>query len=150
MPILRVEQKHEKPYEVDLVKDSVSIGRSSSNDLVFNHLSLSRHHARILKKEEGYFVEDSGSRNGTFLNGIRLKQQTLLKNGDAIQLGEILIRFTEPITDKVQVTDTAPALGFEATYMIDTDELNIKRYVQNAISSQTLIHQQPGQPATDN
>ena len=51
-----------------------------------------------------------------------------------------------------KVTDTAPALGFEATYMIDTDELNIKRYVQDAISSQTLIHKQTeaNRAVTDN
>lgn len=149
MPVLRVEQKHEKPYEIDLNKDSLTIGRSSSNDLVFNHLSLSRHHAHILKKDDIYMVEDAGSRNGTFLNGIRLRQATPLKNGDVVQLGEILLRFNEPITDKLKVTDTAPSLGFEATYMIDTDELNIKRYVQDAISSQTLL-QSPGQMTGEN
>lgn len=143
MPLLRVEQKHEKPYDLELNKESLSIGRSSSNDLVFNHLSLSRHHARILQKDGGFLVEDTGSRNGTFLNGVRLRQATPLKSGDVIQLGEILLRFNEPITDKLKLTDTAPALGFEATYMIDTDELNIKRYVQDAISGQTLM-QMPG------
>lgn len=149
MPNLRVEQKHEKPYDVELNKDSLTIGRSSSNDLVFNHLSLSRHHARITQKEGVFQVEDTGSRNGTFLNGIRLRQPTPLKSGDVIQLGEILLRFSEPITEKVMLTDTAPSLGFEATYMIDTDEMNIKRYVQNAISGQTLM-QMPGAPAGEN
>ena len=147
---LRVEQKHEKPYDVELNKESLTIGRSSSNDLVFNHLSLSRHHARILQKDDAFLVEDTGSRNGTFLNGVRLRQATPLKSGDVIQLGEILLRFNEPLTDKLKVTDTAPALGFEATYMIDTDELNIKRYVQDAISGQTLM-QMPGLlPAGEN
>ena len=74
MALLRIEQKHEKPFEMDLDKDSITIGRSSSNDLVFNHLSLSRHHARILAKRGCFTVEDAGSRNGTFLNGIRLRQ----------------------------------------------------------------------------
>ncbi|HSP07619.1 MAG TPA: SpoIIE family protein phosphatase, partial [Acidobacteriota bacterium] len=150
MPLLRVEQKHEKPYEVDLNKDSLTIGRSSSNDLVFNHLSLSRHHARITKKEDTFLVEDAGSRNGTFLNGVRLRQPTPLKSGDVVQLGEILLRFNEPISDRLKVTDTAPSLGFEATYMIDTDELNIKRYVQDAISSQTLLAVPGGQVPGEN
>src|SRR6266542_3674815 len=110
MPILRVQQKHEKPFEFDLTKDSVSIGRSSSNDLVFNHLSLSRHHARVIQKEGRFFVEDAGSRNGTFLNGVRLRQTSPLKAGDVIQVGEILIRFVEPAAEKLKVTDTAPAL----------------------------------------
>lgn len=134
MPILRVEQKNDKPFEVDLNKDAMTIGRSSSNDLVFNHLSLSRHHARVTKKDDKYYVEDAGSRNGTFHNGIRVRQASELKTGDLIQLGEIIIRFIEPHAEKVQVTDTAPALGVEATFMIDTDELNISRYVQESLS----------------
>jgi serine phosphatase RsbU (regulator of sigma subunit)/pSer/pThr/pTyr-binding forkhead associated (FHA) protein len=135
MPRLRVEQKHDKPYDVELDKEILSIGRSSSNDLVFNHLSLSRHHARLSKKEDKWYVEDSGSRNGTFLNGVRIRQTTPLKSGDMVQLGEITLRFLEPMSDKVQVTDTSPSVGFEATFMIDTDELNLRRYVQEAISS---------------
>jgi sigma-B regulation protein RsbU (phosphoserine phosphatase) len=134
MPVLRIEQKHEKPFEVELNKDAVTVGRSSSNDLVFNHLSLSRHHARVIRKDDKFYVEDAGSRNGTFHNGIRVRQPTLLKSGDLIQLGEIIIRFIEPFSEKVQVTDTAPALGLEATFMIDTDELNIGRYVQESMS----------------
>jgi serine phosphatase RsbU (regulator of sigma subunit) len=149
MAVLRVEQKHEKPYEVDLTKESVTIGRSSTNDMVFNHLSLSRHHARIFRQDDHYQVEDSGSRNGTFLNGVRLRNPASLKHGDVIQLGEVMIRYVEAMGDKLKVTDTSPALGFEATYMIDTDEMNIRRYVQDAISSQSLI-QQPARGAEEN
>ena len=134
MPILRVEQKHEKAYDIELSKDSFTIGRSSANDLTFNNLSLSRHHARLVKRDEKYFLEDAGSRNGTFLNGIRIRQASPLKNEDVIQLGEITLRYLVPFTERVEVRDTAPALGMEATFMIDTDELNIRRYTEDAIS----------------
>src|SRR3990172_12552428 len=137
MPLLRVEQKHEKPYDIELEKENFSIGRSSANDLTFNNLSLSRHHARIIKRDDNYFVEDSGSRNGTFLNGIRIRQASPLKNEDVIQLGEITLRFLIPFSEKVEVRDTAPALGMEATFMIDTDELNVRRYTEEAISGIT-------------
>ena len=96
MPILRVEQKHEKPFEVELIKDSFTIGRSSGNDLAFNHLSLSRHHAMITKETDDFYLEDCGSRNGTFLNGARIAGKTLLKSSDSIQLGEIVLRFVDP------------------------------------------------------
>jgi hypothetical protein len=139
MPLLRVEQKHEKPFEIDLNKDAFSIGRSSANDLTFNNLSLSRHHARIVRKEEKFFVEDTGSRNGTFLNGVRIRQASPLKNEDVIQLGEITIRYLSPISERVEVRDTAPALGMEATFMIDTDELNIRKYTEEAISGITPV-----------
>ena len=139
MPLLRVEQKHEKPFEIDLDKEAFTIGRSSANDLTFNNLSLSRHHARIVRKDTKYFVEDTGSRNGTFLNGIRIRQASALKNEDVIQLGEITIRYLSPISERVEVRDTAPALGMEATFMIDTDELNIRRYTEEAISGITPV-----------
>jgi len=136
-PILRVEQKHEKAFDVQLEKDSFTIGRSSANDLTFNNLSLSRHHARIIKKDDKYYVEDAGSRNGTFLNGIRVRQPSPLKNEDVIQMGEVTLRYLLPFAERVEVRDTAPALGMEATFMIDTDELNIKRYTEEAISGIT-------------
>ena len=137
MPIIRVEQKHEKPFDVELEKELFTIGRSSANDLTFNNLSLSRHHARVLKKDERFLIEDAGSRNGTFLNGIRIRQAMPLKNEDVIQLGEITLRYLIPFSEKVEVRDTAPALGMEATFMIDTDELNIRRYTEEAISGIT-------------
>lgn len=137
MPIIRVEQKHEKPFDVEMEKEVFTIGRSSANDLTFNNLSLSRHHARVLKKEDRFFIEDAGSRNGTFLNGIRIRQAMPLKNEDVIQLGEITLRYMVPFSEKVEVRDTAPALGMEATFMIDTDELNIRRYTEEAISGIT-------------
>ena len=139
MPLLRVEQKHEKPFEIDLDKEAFTIGRSSANDLTFNNLSLSRHHARVVRRDTKHFVEDTGSRNGTFLNGIRIRQASPLKNEDVIQLGEITIRYLSPISERIEVRDTAPALGMEATFMIDTDELNIRRYTEEAISGITPV-----------
>lgn len=129
-PVLRVEQKHERPFEVELEKDVCTIGRSSSNDLTFNHLSLSRHHARIIKRDDKYYLEDTGSRNGSFLNGIRIHQATTLKPGDVIQLGEITLRFVMPFAEKVQVTDTSPVVGMEATFMIDSDQINFLSYAE--------------------
>src|ERR1041384_5262324 len=98
MPVVRIEQRHGKLFEVELNRDTFAIGRSSDNDLHFNHLSLSRHHARMVKKDERYYLEDTRSRNGTFLNGIRIRQASPLKNEDVIQLGEITLRFIEPVS----------------------------------------------------
>ncbi|HET6267607.1 MAG TPA: SpoIIE family protein phosphatase [Acidobacteriota bacterium] len=131
MPIIRVEQKHEKPFEVDLVKDLFTIGRSSGNDLAFNHLSLSRHHAKIVKDKEAYTIEDAGSRNGTFLNGTKIAGATTLNSGDVIQLGEIILRFIEPFSDKLRVTDTGPVFQ-EATFMIDSNKFNLQRYAEES------------------
>jgi pSer/pThr/pTyr-binding forkhead associated (FHA) protein len=55
--------------------------------------TISRRHARILKENERILVEDLGSVNGTYHNGLRLTPfvPELLKHGDRLQLGRLLI-----------------------------------------------------------
>ena len=64
------------------------LGRDPSNDLVLSSLTLSREHAVIAAAEGRYFVEDLGTRNGTALNGERLRGESRwLNSGDTIELG---------------------------------------------------------------
>jgi pSer/pThr/pTyr-binding forkhead associated (FHA) protein len=53
---------------------------------------VSRHHAVVVETEEGIAIEDLNSTNGVFVNGERVKRQ-LLKDGDAIGIGEASLRF---------------------------------------------------------
>ncbi len=71
-----------------------SIGRSRENDVVLHDASLSRFHARVDVEEGGSSVLDLGSRNGTFVGGLRVLQ-CRLKHGDTVQLGEFALRFEE-------------------------------------------------------
>ncbi len=73
---------------------SNTVGRSRNNDVVIVHASLSRQHARFDVGENGTLVMDLGSRNGTFVGGLRVLQ-CRLKNGDSIQLGEIALTYAE-------------------------------------------------------
>lgn len=72
--------------EVEIAKPEFTIGRQSDNDLVLFESRISRRHARIVKTAQGYLLEDSGSRHGTFVNGT-LVNSCLLKSGDQINLG---------------------------------------------------------------
>lgn len=65
----------------------VLIGRRSDADIVLNNQHISRHHAKIVRMEEGYFLQDLGSTHGTFVNEIRVEQH-VLKHGDRISLGK--------------------------------------------------------------
>ncbi len=132
MPILRVEQAYERPLEVELSGDIFSIGRSSFNNLAFDDLSLSRQHARILRRENRYVLEDTGSRNGTFLNGTQVFEPSLLNSEDSIRLGDITIRFLHPESERLQVTDTMPIGTRSSTFMIETDEIDFRRYADQA------------------
>ena len=50
-----------------------TIGRSKENDIIIDEASVSRHHATIIQTVSGIVISDNGSRNGTFINGIRIQ-----------------------------------------------------------------------------
>jgi pSer/pThr/pTyr-binding forkhead associated (FHA) protein len=66
------------------------VGATPDNDVVVRVDGVSRAHARIVSEQDGYWVEDANSRNGTWLNGERIKRARL-RHLDVITLG----RFAE-------------------------------------------------------
>jgi|GEM_PF-1914542 len=81
--------------EIPLVDQIVSIGRHASCEIVLPDHTVSRTHAKIIQREDGYYLEDLGSRNGTYLNGRRINLPTLLQNEDQIQLYDITLTYLE-------------------------------------------------------
>lgn len=70
----------------------VTIGRSSDNDLTFNHDSVSVHHATVHRRSDrSLAVTDLRSSNGVYLNNKRV-EHSVLKDGDLIELGEIRLK----------------------------------------------------------
>ncbi len=70
-------------------KARVRVGRAPDSDLVFDaniDLDASGRHCEIVLVDDGWFVVDTGSRNGTFVNGVRVQRQGL-KHGDVIECG---------------------------------------------------------------
>lgn len=67
--------------------DSLIIGRNSSCDHVIAEPMVSARHAKIKWVTNGAILEDLGSSNGTFVNGIKIDQPTPIKEGDIIGLG---------------------------------------------------------------
>jgi two-component system cell cycle response regulator len=77
-----------------ITKGNVNIGRSPQAELRLDDDGISRNHARIRHEASKLWVEDLESRNGTFLNGERLKQPVELRDGDKIQVGRgTVLRF---------------------------------------------------------
>src|SRR5712692_9510650 len=77
-----------------LVKERVTIGRSRESDIVLPDQWLSRQHAEIRLRAEGHVVVDLGSKNGTLLNGSRVRDEQQLRDGDVITLGEHTLTFS--------------------------------------------------------
>ncbi len=72
----------------------ISIGRAANNEIVINADEYaSTRHARIEPRRDGIYVEDVGSTNGTYVNGVRLTREQRLVPGDLIRVGETDLRF---------------------------------------------------------
>ena len=78
-----------KTYQLD--QEETIVGRDLANDIAISDPEVSRRHARFMRKEEEFLVEDLGSTNGTFLNGERISSPQELKVGDVITLGENVV-----------------------------------------------------------
>jgi phosphoserine phosphatase RsbU/P len=75
-------------HSVDLDRDSTSIGRSPSQDIVLSDPCISRHHAVIVREGDIYTVVDQNSTHGTFLNATRV-ERAILNSGDILQMGSL-------------------------------------------------------------
>lgn len=94
-PCLYVLSGRKKGRKYKVNKESISIGREKSNDISFeNESSVSGSHARIYRKKEGWCISDAGSSNGTLVDG-RKADDTELKDGAVIELGNVKLRYEE-------------------------------------------------------
>jgi diguanylate cyclase (GGDEF)-like protein len=71
---------------------AIDVGRGSAAGLVLDADSVSRKHARIERFGGGHKMVDLGSTNGTYVNGVRIKEQ-ILKDGDRIGIGKALLKY---------------------------------------------------------
>src|ERR1700734_3933857 len=56
------------PAEYSLMKDEISIGRGEENDVVIPHASVSRQHARLMRRDGGFELMDLNSTNGSYVD----------------------------------------------------------------------------------
>jgi pSer/pThr/pTyr-binding forkhead associated (FHA) protein len=102
--------------EFDLTRSQMVVGRTDENDLVINHRSISRNHAKITRDTETarYTISDLQSSNGVRVNG-QDYGKVELRRGDVVDLGHVRLRFVEPGEDFVfspaMVTDVTEAGG---------------------------------------
>jgi signal transduction histidine kinase len=73
-------------------EEAVTIGRAEDQAIYIPHKSLSRSHARIEPSDGRFFVVDLDSKNGTLVNGVRVKRREI-RHGDTITLGDLDLLF---------------------------------------------------------
>ncbi len=115
---LRVQTPDGKTSEYTIGKDSFVIGRSSHADLPLADPTLSREHARLFQKANDWFVEDLGSRNGTFLGTDRLREPVPLSPGQTLRLGDSTL-ILERTADVVRSADGDGTVYRSARELLD-------------------------------
>lgn len=106
VPQLIVQGGPEKGREIPLSQDLLTIGRLQGSDVVIDDRLASRRHAEIERRHGQYVVNDCGSRNGTFVNGQRISEAHMLRDGDEIQIGlEFKALYIDPEATRALRTD---------------------------------------------
>lgn len=79
-----------------LVQDGTqSVGREGGDFELSGESSVSRLHAKLVRTGDSVTLEDAGSTNGTFVNGVRVSGPTVLNHGDSVQFGAVSVRYEE-------------------------------------------------------
>ncbi len=78
------------------VSSPVTIGRADDCTLRLSDSKVSRHHLEVKPADGGLIARDTGSKNGTFLNGRRITGEQSLKHGDILRLGETFLSVQFP------------------------------------------------------
>jgi pSer/pThr/pTyr-binding forkhead associated (FHA) protein len=121
--------------ELLLTRNVMTIGRKLDNDIRLEDTTVSSHHARILQKDAGVFIEDCDSTNGTLVNGIPV-QDRKLKDGDIVVIGKYTLSF-EQIETEPQTMELDPTLQVgrqELEQILDRLERAQITHTQSSIS----------------
>lgn len=101
---------------LELEQDRIRIGRGPENDVVLRDTGVSRMHATIERRGDGFVLLDEGSANGTDLNGAAVSAAVPLRSGDRVSLGGVVIRFSTAdrpagTTDRTRLSTTPASRG---------------------------------------
>ena len=79
-----------------LAKEKFTMGRAEVCDLgLFGDANIEKIHCSIIQEGSRYFIEDTGTASGTFVNDQPIKDRQPLQSGDLIRIGRSLIKFNE-------------------------------------------------------
>jgi hypothetical protein len=88
---LTVRQGPQPGQRFALTQPTITIGREAGNDVVVSDPQISRRHASLTWDGRQFIIQDLGSANGTFVNGVRLTAPQVLQPGDVIGLGPTVL-----------------------------------------------------------
>lgn len=113
--MLKLQFKDQRKPAIWLVDPRYAIGKDTQNTIVLTDEGISPFHAEIRVEGEQVFISDTGSTNGTFVNGKRIQRRTELRSSDVIAIHTVELLVMDPkdvISTKADgVTAITPALS---------------------------------------
>ncbi len=97
MAVLHIDKGVNQGQSIPLADDKTILGRNPDCHVVIPVTSVSREHAHIVRDKGQYFIEDKGSRNGTFVNDREIKGRMQLKANDKIRICDFQATFLEAV-----------------------------------------------------
>ena len=126
---LKYTDEYGEARRVSASAEIFTVGRHSENDFCIPDNRLSREHIRIEQFNDTFYVSDSRSSNGTTLNGARLSEAVILKNGDRLNLGgavniQIEIGSDTKNANQPSANENAYSAKDESAYLPNIDSSN--------------------------
>jgi pilus assembly protein CpaF len=116
-------------------KNEINVGRVQGNDLMLPKGNVSKHHARLLFRDGRFIVTDLKSTNGTYVNGRKISQATIVREGDKIYIGDFVLR----LETAAQVAASEPAYA-------SGDDSQGRTPARQGAPSRDALSPQPGPP----
>jgi pSer/pThr/pTyr-binding forkhead associated (FHA) protein len=92
--VLKMMEGPGAPKEFSLDRDKLTIGRAPGLEISIPSEQLSRTHARLSRHGHSFSCVDLDSRNGLYLNSVKV-HSAVLSSGDTLQLGDVIFVYTE-------------------------------------------------------
>src|SRR5262245_37151489 len=113
----------------------IRIGRQLDCDIQLESTAVSRRHAQLVSGGDGFFVEDLGSSNGTFVNAARVSGRTAIHEEDTLQIGPYLFALrAEP-----EPQSTMPEEGLVVREQVPAKTGSHTLYAQNAAQKLQVV-----------
>jgi pilus assembly protein CpaF len=112
MVILTLTEKGGEPRQLTFEKNEVTVGRVQGNDVVLPKGNVSKRHCRIYVQDGHFAVEDLKSTNGTYVNGRKITESTVVSTADKVYVGDFVIRVDSAA--QAEVPTPPPPAGNEA------------------------------------
>lgn len=118
--------------------ETITIGRDADNTLVIPEAGVSRHHARLERRHDDWWIVDLGSANGTYVNGERV-ESALLRRGDLLGIGSTTFKCASTELER-GIVETS----YDATPIDGLTQAYSRRYLLEQIDQQLEHAGRPG------